>query len=372
GDSGLFLAIYAPVYGLGLGATWRQGSDYLAEGLQETVLTMLWVFAVTMIIIQVVCVNYTENIWTMALQQRAAAQPRLEEIIDLSAEIQQNTQPDDFLVVIPDPGRPTPLGMASSPWAIVWQSKRQVVWADRTPTGWDFHTISQNPGHALHWMNQTVAVDDAFLTQILKGGSRLFSPEPFPFLHASQVTVWMSGLPAPGFEAGTMYRLVPGWPKAENPDAVVEALRKSFDAYVARGYSSDGAACLEGIISHHPGDLETYRKLGDLYMNLSIFKRASEIYAKLHLLAPGDPEVVVNLSGAHYSQGNLASAISVCEDFLASKSLSPDVIFNLGGYYQRANRNADALKMYEAYLALGDLGEKREEVKELIGSLKRE
>lgn len=372
GDEGVFLAIWAPVYVLGLGTLWREGSRYLAEGLQETVQTMLWVVAVALVVIQVVCVRYTENVWEFAVERRVAYASKLQNMIDFGAKVQAGTQPEDLIVVIPEDARPGAFGVVASPWAVVWQSKRQIIWAEKTKGGWFFYTHPKNSGRTWQWMHQRTVVDDAFIGHSLRAGQRLLSPEPFPFLHASQVKTWMSALPVSGFEAGKLFRLLPGWPQTETPDAAVAAYQVAFDAYVARGYSADAAACLEGIIVLHPNDLETHRKLGDLYMKLGTFKRAAEIYSKLRVLSPQDPEIVVNLSGAYYSQGDIALAIDACETFLTDNPISPDVLFNLGGYYQQAGRIDDARSIYEGYRALGELGDKQDKVKEILESLKSE
>ncbi|MFT5366183.1 MAG: hypothetical protein ACI8V2_001130 [Candidatus Latescibacterota bacterium] len=372
GDDGLFLAIWAPVYVLGVGTAWREGSHYLAEGLQETIQTMLWVVAVVLVVIQVVCVKYTENTWEFALERRATYASKLQKMVDVGAQIQSQTQAEDLIVVIPDSARPGAFGVVASPWAVVWQSKRQVVWGEDTSSGWVFYTHPKNPGRTWQWMHQKTVVDDAFIGQSLRAGNRFLSFEPFPFLHSSQIKTWMSALPLSGFEGGPLFRLLPGWPQAEDPDGAVDAYQVVFDTYVARGYSADAAACLEGIIQYHPLDLETHRKLGDMYMKLGTFKRASEIYEKLLVLAPQDPEVVLNLSGAYYSQDNVAQAIAVCEVFLAERSIVPDILFNLGGYYQKAGRMDDAREIYQAYLTLGELGERLDEVKEILESLKQE
>jgi len=372
GDEGLFLAIWAPVYVLGLGTLWREGSHYLAEGLQETVQTMLWVVAVALVVIQVVCVRYTENTWEFAIERRAVYASKLQEMVDFGAKVQAETQPKDMIVVIPEDARPGAFGVVASPWAVVWQSKRQLVWAEKTKAGWVFYTHPKNTGRTWQWMHQRTVVDDAFIGHNLRTGQRFLSPEPFPFLHASQVKTWMSALPVEGFEAGKLFRLLPGWPQTENPDLAVAAYHVAFDAYVARGYSADAAACLEGIIVLHPNDLETHRKLGDLYMKLRTFKRAAEIYAKLLTLSPQDPEIVVNLSGAYYSQGDVDRAIVACEDFLTDNPIAPDVLFNLGGYYQKAGRIDDAVSIYQGYLALGELGDKQDKVEEILKSLKPE
>ena len=372
GDEGMFLAVWAPVYVLGLGTLWREGSRYLAEGLQETVQTMLWVVAVALVVIQVVCVGYTENTWEFAVERRAVYASKLQNMVDFGAKVQSGTQPEDLIVVIPEDARPGAFGVVASPWAVVWQSKRQVVWAEKIKGGWIFYTHLKHAGRTWQWMHQRTVVDDAFIGHHLRAGRRLLSPEPFPFLHASQVKSWMSALPVSGFEVGKLFRLLPGWPQTENPDAAVAAYQVAFDAYVARGYSADAAACLEGIIVLQPNDLETHRKLGDLYMKLGTFKRASEIYSKLRVLSPHDPEVVVNLSGAYYSQGEVDQAIAACEAFLTDNPISPDVLFNLGGYYQQAGRIEDALSIYQGYLALGELGDKQDQVKEILESLKPE
>ena len=372
GHDELFLAIWAPVYVLGLGTTWREGSHYLAEGLQETIQTMFWVFAVALVIIQVVCVRYTENTWGLALERRAAYAPKLQKMADWGAQIQERTQEEDLLVVIPEDARPGDFGLAVSPWTVAWLSKRQVVWANKTGSGWSFYTHAKNPGRSWQWMHLETLVDDSFIGRSLRAGNRFLSSDPFPFLHTSQVKTWMSALPVSGFDAGQLFLLAPGWPQAENPDAAVAAYQAVSDIYVARGYSADAAACLEGIIAHRPGDPDIHRKLGDLYMKLGTYRRASEIYEKLQVITPLDPEVVVNLSGAYYSQGNVAQAIAICETFLANQSIAPDVLFNLGGYYKQAGRFDDASQMYQAYLALGELGEKQDEAKQILESLKQE
>ena len=372
GDEGLFLAIWAPVYILGLGAVWRQGSVYLAEGLQETIQTMLWVVAVALIVIQVVCVRYTENSWTLALDWRASYASKLSQMVDSGTRIQAQTEEDDLIVVIPEGARLGAFGVASDPWTVVWQTKRQVIWAERISSGWDFYTTPKNPGRSWQWMHQRVVVDDAFIGQNLRAGRKLLSFEPFPFLHTKQIKTWMSALPAQEFDVGQLFQLLPGWPQTEAPDRVVAAYQVAFDAYVAKGYSTDAAACLEGIIVHRPQDLESHRKLGDLYMKLGTFKRASEIYEKLQALAPNDPEVVVNLSGAYYIQGQIDQAITTCEAFLQRHPAAPDVLFNLGGYYQKAERMDDAKNIYRAYLALGELGGKYDAVKEMLKLLEQE
>jgi hypothetical protein len=372
GEEGVFLAIWAPVYALGLVTTWREGSRYLAEGLQETVQTMLWVVAVALVVIQVVCVRYTENTWGLALEKRATYASKMDKMVEAGAQIQSETNLEDLIVVIPEDARPGVWGGATSPWAVVWQSKRQVVWAEESDDGWVFYTHPQNIGRAWSWMHQRVVVDDAFIGQNLRAGNRLLSPEPFPFLHARQIKTWMSALPAEGFGLGQFFSLLPGWAETESPDEAVVAYQMAFDAYVARGYSADAAACLEGIIFYRPDEKDAHRKLGDLYMKLGTFKRASEIYAKLLALAPEDPEIVVNLSGAYYTQGDIAQAISVCEVYLVDYPIVPEVLFNLGGYYQQADRIKDARDIYEAYLGLGDLATRQAEVEGILESLQQE
>lgn len=372
GDEGVFLAVWGPVLAIGLGTVWREGSRYLAEGLQETVQTMLWVVAVALVIVQGVCVFYTQNTWEMALARRAAYATKFEQLVDMSKKIQDNTNSEDVMVVIPEDARPGAFGVVASPWAVAWQTQRQVIWASGTKEGWRFYTTPKRNTKAWQWMHVETLVEDAFLAETLRAGHHLVSPEPFPFLHAEQVKTWMSALPAPGFEAGKMFRLVPGWPQVEDATPVVDAYHTAFETYVARGYSADAAACLEGIIVYHPNDVETHRKLGDLYMKLGTYKRAAVIYAKLLALTPNDPEVVVNLSGAYYSQGDVDQAIAVCEAFLAQQQIDPNVLFNLGGYYRQVKRTTDARNIYQAYLALGELGEKHEEVKEILKSLEQE
>lgn len=372
GDDGMFLAIWAPVYALGLGTTWREGSRYLAEGLQETVQTMLWITAAALIVIQVVCVRYTENSWGLALAHREAIGTRLQDLSVLGNQMQEHTQENDLIVVIPEAERPGLLGVAPSPWVAVWYTKRQVVWAEGTGKGWFFYTYPQANARTWQWMNQEIEVDDAFIAQHLRAGHRFLSPEPFPFLHAGKVKTWLSALPVPQFESGRMFQLLPGWPQVEDVAPVVAAYEKVFDAYVARGYSVDAAACLEGVIAYQPNDVETHRKLGDLYMKLGTFKRASEIYAKLLALTPQDDEVVVNLSGAYFSQDEVDKAIAVCESFLAQNPISPEVLFNLGGYYQTMGRNDEARQIYQAYLALGDLGEKQDDVRKILSAMEQE
>lgn len=372
GEEGVFLAIWAPVYVMGLVTTWREGSRYLAEGLQETVQTMLWVVAVALVVVQVVCVRYTENTWGLALEKRVAYASKINKMVEAGVEVQAQTELGDLIVIIPEDARPGFWGEATSPWAVVWQSKRQVIWAEKADDGWVFYTHSQNTGRTWQWMHQRVVVDDAFIGQSLRAGKRLLSSEPFPFLHTSQIKTWMSALPADGFDLGDFFQLVPGWGETESPDKAVVAYQMAFDAYVARGYSADAAACLEGIIFHHPNDKDAHRKLGDLYMKLGTFKRASEIYEKLLALTPEDPEIVVNLTGAYYTQGDITKAISVCEAYLVDHPIVPEVLFNLGGYYKQSGRNKDAQDIYEAYLGLGDLAVRQAEVEEILESLKQE
>jgi tetratricopeptide (TPR) repeat protein len=346
------------------------GSQYLAEGLQESNKTMMWVMAVVMVSVQVIGNLYTDNIWHMALKRQNQLQEQLPTLQILQQHIQQQTRTEDLVVVIPDANRPGGLGMFESRWAVAWYLQRQIVWGRATDAGWEFDTVPWHQAQSQNWMSVRQEVDDAFVEQVMRSGRQLVCPEPFPFLHSDRVSMWMAALPATE-EKTPLFFLYPGWPKAPDHHRVAEAFLDVFNAYVANGYWTDAAACLQGVIVYRPEDVAAHRKLGDLYMKLGQFQSAANIYSRLLILVPDDESVAINLSGAYFSQGQIEQAITVCEIFLTHYANSPEVLFNLAGYYQHANRLDMTEKMYEAYLGLGNQTVRYNEVLGLLNTLRQ-
>ena len=363
-DDAVYLAIWGPIFALGVGTAWRVGSGYLAEGLQETVRVMLWVIGVVMILVQVVCVFYTQNVWATAHNRRIEAAEKLDAFRALADDLQTHTSPDDLVVVMSDLKRPGVFNFAPSSWAVAWHAQRQVVFGRVTETGWGFDTVAWHKGSLLH----TQEIDDAFINQAERRNRRFFSTDPFPFLHTSMVENWVSALPVP--ELDGIFELRLGlWPQVENPDVVAEAFLEAFDIYVNRGYSGDAAACLQGVIAYQPTNVVYIRKLGDLYMKMGAFPSAAAIYEKLYGLMPDDEEVAVNLSGAYYSLENFEKAIGVCEAFLIAHPFSPEILFNLAGYYQLADRADEARELYKLYVQMGDSAHRRDEAFRALSEL---
>ncbi|MDP6041256.1 MAG: tetratricopeptide repeat protein, partial [Candidatus Latescibacteria bacterium] len=365
-DDAVYLAILGPVFALGAGTAWRAGSGYLAEGLQETVRVMLWVTGVVMILVQVVCVFYTQNVWANALNRRVEAAEQLDAFRALGSDLQSRTNPDDLVVVMSDPKRPGLFNFSPSLWAVAWHVQRQVVFGRVAKREWQFDTVAWQKGSLAH----TEEIDDAFINQAMRRNRRFFSTDPFPFLHTSTVENWLSALPV--LELDGVFELKLGqWPQVENPDVVAEAFLGAFDTYVSRGYSSDAAACLQGMIAYQPTNEVYTRKLGDLYMKMGAFPSAVAIYEKLLALMPDEEEVAVNLSGAYYSSDNLEKAIAVCEQFLIAHPFSPEILYNLAGYYRLADRGDEARELYKLYVQMGDAAHRKDEAFRALSELAR-
>ena len=369
-DLGLYLTFVGPMFAIGLATTWRLGSRYLAEGLQESHKTMMWIMTAVMVSVQVIGNFYTDNIWQMALKQQNQLKDHAPALQILQQHIQQQTRKEDLVVVIPDAERPGGLGLFESRWAVTWYLQRQIIWGRSTGVGWEFDTVPWHQAQSRNWMSVRQEVDDAFVEQVMRSGRRLVCTEPFPFLHSDRVSMWMAALPATE-EKTPLFFLYPGWPKAPDHHRVAEVFLDVFNAYVANGYWTDAAACLQGVIVYRPEDVAAHRKLGDLYMKLGQFQSAETIYSRLLVLTPDDESVAINLSGAYFSQGQIEQAITVCETFLTHRGNNPEVLFNLAGYYQHANRLDMTEKMYEAYLALGNQTARYNEVLGLLNTLRQ-
>ena len=365
-DDAVYLAVFGFVFALSAGTAWRVGSRYLAEGLQETVHLMLWVVGFAMIVVQVVCVFYTQNVWADALARRMVYADKIEVFQTLADEVQTHTQPKDLMVVISDAKRLGVLGLVPSSGALMWHLQRQIVFGTHGSSGLTFSSkellgedISKGKG---------LEVDDVFISKALRSDRRLFSFDPFPFLHTSQVKAWLSAIPAENIDG--MFALHLGqWPPVEDPEVVANALQKAFEIYVSRGYTTDAAACLQGVVAYQPTDVTHLRKLGDLYMKMGVFQSAGVIYAKLLDLEPSVEEVAVNLSGAYYSMEKLDEAIKVCEDFLIAHPFSPEILFNLAGYYRLADRADEARELYKLYAQMGDTAHRKDEAFRILREL---
>jgi hypothetical protein len=365
-DDAIYLAILGPVFALGAGTAWRVGSGYLAEGLQETVRVMLWVIGVGIILVQMVCVLYTQNVWANAHNRRIEAAEKLDAFRTLADDFRTHTNPDDLVVVMSSPKRHGLFNFAPSPWAVAWHLQRQVIFGRVAEKGWRFDTVTWQKGSLSH----TEEIDDAFINQAKRRNRRFFSTDPFPFLHTSTVENWLSALPVQELDGVFELRLG-RWPQVENPDVVVEAFLEAFDTYVSRGYSTDAAACLQGVIAYQPTNVVYTRKLGDLYMKMGVFPSAAVIYEKLYGLTPDEEEVVVNLSGAYYSLDNLEKAIVVCEEFLIGHPFSPEILYNLAGYYRLADRADEARELYKLYVQMGDAAHRKDAAFRALSELER-
>ena len=368
-DEGLYLAFLAPVYILALGTVWRAGSAYLAEGLQEPLKGMYWVVAVGIVLGQVLGLAYADNYFLNALKRRERHANALHEVQAMGEQIRAHTHPEDLVVVIPDPRRPGSLGVAQTPWAIAYHVDRQVVFGEPDSTGIVFHTVPWNRDR-WGWTRSRVLAGGAFIEQVYRQGRRLFSTEPFPFLHAENVKGWVAATPDLRFGETLFFELFSALERQIDPvDSYADHFLAVYDIYVQRGYWADAAASLEGAIEHQPNNTGLLRKVGDLYMKMEAFKRASEIYGRLVALTPDEEEAVANLSGAYYSLGNLDRAIQICLDFLSRHSEAAHTIYNLAGYYEKTGKSAQAKQAYQKYLKVGDVESYLEKARGMIKKL---
>ncbi len=366
-DPGHYVVFLAPVYALALGTAWKEGSRYLAEGLQEPLQGTLWVVAVAIVGVQAVSLFYTKHYLADSWNNRMMYRASLARASELGESIRALTQPEDIIVVIPDPERISDLAIADSPWFAANLTGRQIIFGSTGLADQEYETVLWDGSRTWGWVKDNEEkVDDALLEKYLRTHRRIFSEEPFPFLTGMQIKNRMSAIPDARFEGKHVFEILRDRRPVDDPEEAAEAFNLASREYLKRRYGYDAAACLEEAIFHLPEQKDLYRRLGDLYMALEIHNRAMEIYSGLSELDPNSEEVAVNLSGVHFELGNMDKAIEICLDFLASHPSSPLVLFNLGGYYQMTENTAAAKRAYEAFLAVADTEERRISVERIL------
>lgn len=117
-------------------------------------------------------------------------------------------------------------------------------------------------------------------------------------------------------------------------------------AMTAKGLKTDAMTLLQGVVKHHPRNVDAWSQLGLLYSDVQDLPHSIDALEHAKRLSPNDAAILNNLGYAVMASGRNDRAIDLFHQALALNPAMTRARNNLGFAYARDERDMEALDAF--------------------------